>query len=91
MAIYSRELLVHFRCGSCDGWWSIADLQARLMREGLDLFSRRWYCPWCGLHQTVVGSPTVPNPLGPREQTPPHPSHTTARTEPRSRGDTGGA
>ena len=36
---YTVETLVHFRCGACQGWWSIGD--APLDRTV-------WYCPWCG-------------------------------------------
>ncbi len=34
------ELLHHFSCTSCSGWWSIA--AEHIMK------SRHWYCPWCG-------------------------------------------
>jgi hypothetical protein len=34
----SIERLVHFRCGACRKWWSIADAPEQ----------DYWYCPWCG-------------------------------------------
>lgn len=36
----SVERLSHFQCGSCQGWWSIADAPD----------NRTWYCPWCGCY-----------------------------------------
>jgi hypothetical protein len=32
------EHLTHFRCGVCNGWWSIGDAPER----------DHWFCPWCG-------------------------------------------
>jgi len=39
----SLERLFHFRCGSCQKWWSIGDAPKR----------EYWYCPWCGEKLTV--------------------------------------
>ena len=39
--IVSIEVLSHFRCGECKGWWSIGDA---VLREKSD-----WFCPWCGV------------------------------------------
>ncbi len=36
----SIEILHHFSCMVCKGWWSIAT--ESIMK------SRHWYCPWCG-------------------------------------------
>ncbi|MEX0931188.1 MAG: hypothetical protein WDZ88_00395 [Candidatus Paceibacterota bacterium] len=36
----SREVLSHFRCGECAGWWSIGDAPKRKL----------WFCPWCGMN-----------------------------------------
>lgn len=82
MATYTRELLVHFHCASCEGSWSIGDPQARLAPAGQDPFTRTWYCPWCGLSQIVTGPTGQPAP----RELPPHPAHTVVRTEPRGRG-----
>lgn len=38
----SVERLYHFRCGSCDRWWSIGDA---------DVTKTVWYCAWCGEKQ----------------------------------------
>ena len=38
----SIEILHHFSCKSCSGWWSIAVETV--------MSSRQWYCPWCGHH-----------------------------------------
>jgi hypothetical protein len=34
------EILHHFSCKSCSGWWSIAAEQV--------MDPRYWHCPWCG-------------------------------------------
>lgn len=38
----SVERLYHFRCGSCNRWWSIGDP---------DVTKTVWYCAWCGEKQ----------------------------------------
>ena len=38
----SIEVLHHFLCKSCGGWWSIA------MENFIGADSREWFCPWCG-------------------------------------------
>lgn len=35
---YSVEVLTHFKCLVCLGWWSIGDPPIR----------DYWFCPWCG-------------------------------------------
>jgi rubredoxin len=89
MATYGRELLVHFHCASCAGWWSIGDPQQRLGPGPQTLLNRTWHCPWCGLAQVVTGNATQPPQAystAPRPEPPPHPGPTTALTEPRGRG-----
>ena len=36
------EILYHFSCKECKGWWSIA------MENFIGAGSREWFCPWCG-------------------------------------------
>ena len=36
------EILYHFSCEECKGWWSIA------MENFIGAGSREWFCPWCG-------------------------------------------
>lgn len=52
MATCSVERLTHFRCGSCRGWWSVGDAPKGCF----------WYCPWCGLRQSVDGPEPAPDP-----------------------------
>ena len=40
----SIEVLYHFTCQSCKGWWSIAF-------ENFIGTDRPWFCPWCGKEQ----------------------------------------
>ena len=40
----SFEILYHFSCKACNGWWSIA------MENFMGANHRRWYCPWCGVN-----------------------------------------
>lgn len=37
----SKEVLVHFQCSECKGWWTIGDAPER----------DHWFCPWCGKAQ----------------------------------------
>ncbi len=37
------EILHHFNCKDCKGWWSIAN-ETVMKRQ-------RWFCPWCGVEQ----------------------------------------
>jgi hypothetical protein len=39
------EILYHFSCEECKGWWSIA------MENFIGAKGREWYCPWCGVKQ----------------------------------------
>lgn len=45
IAKVSLELLYHFQCGYCQGWWSIGDFTPE---EGKQI-----YCPHCGLQNSV--------------------------------------
>lgn len=36
--IFSREMLMHYRCSACDGWWSIGDGRSY----------GGYFCPHCG-------------------------------------------
>ncbi len=38
---YSKEIIYHFTCESCDRWWSIA-LESDLKQKEVS-----WTCPWC--------------------------------------------
>ena len=38
---YSLELIYHFSCGSCNKWWSIADLSSNGEIKTM-------FCPHCG-------------------------------------------
>ena len=40
----SIEIIYHFSCKECKGWWSIA------MENFMGANHRRWYCPWCGVN-----------------------------------------
>lgn len=42
---YSDERIRHFRCNSCNGWWSIGEPPDR------DPDQELWHCPWCGEQQ----------------------------------------
>ena len=41
----SIEILYHFTCKSCSGWWSIA------MENFMGANHRKWFCPWCGVNE----------------------------------------
>jgi len=36
----NTEVLHHFVCSKCRGWWSIAAEEK--------MKHRNWFCPWCG-------------------------------------------
>ena len=38
---YSKEIIYHFTCESCERWWSIA-LENELTNKEVS-----WACPWC--------------------------------------------
>ena len=40
-SVMSVEVISHFRCGKCNGWWSIGDAVLEEKTE--------WFCPWCGV------------------------------------------
>lgn len=42
---YSMEVLYHFACGECFGWWSMSDDEGELVRE--------FTCPHCKFSATV--------------------------------------
>lgn len=35
----TNELLTHFRCRTCDKWWTISTAPES---------KKVWFCPWCG-------------------------------------------
>ena len=41
----SIEILYHFSCKECKGWWSIA------VENFMGAKGREWFCPWCGVKQ----------------------------------------
>lgn len=41
----SIEKLSHFRCGTCNKWWSIGDFDKTKIKE--------LFCPWCGIKSKV--------------------------------------
>ena len=43
----NTEIIHHFVCTSCKGWWSIA------MEEFME--PREWFCPWCGKENDLRG------------------------------------
>lgn len=45
---HSLERLSHFRCGVCQGWWSVGDWHVRAKDR------RHMYCTWCGTLQEVA-------------------------------------
>lgn len=47
--VWSQEMLTHFQCLHCDGWWSIADYDARIAR--MHAAPTYLHCPWCGIAQ----------------------------------------
>ena len=42
--LFSDEILTHFQCPECSGWWTIGDYRERATEKHID----RMYCPWCG-------------------------------------------
>jgi transcription elongation factor Elf1 len=38
------EMLHHFQCAQCNGWWTIGDAQET---------KEEWWCPWCGYLQKI--------------------------------------
>jgi hypothetical protein len=51
--VNSIEILHHFSCKECQGWWSIA---FENFTGGMD---RPWFCPWCGVKQ-YYGKGNIP-------------------------------
>lgn len=47
--IRSNEILTHFRCNQCGGWWSIGDFEVRRARYITEVL----YCPWCGVAHRI--------------------------------------
>ena len=43
-SMMSIEMLSHFNCNECNGWWSIGDAILEDRSE--------WFCPWCGVKNT---------------------------------------
>jgi|GEM_PF-1070244 len=50
-SIISIEHLHHFRCGSCNKWWSIGDPSVADSTDSSksSATKREWFCPWCGI------------------------------------------
>ena len=58
---WSIEELVHYRCTSCAGWWTV----------GNGKLNRKCYCPHCGRHLTPAQYPDAPNrPSSPPQELP---------------------
>ena len=45
---YSTEILTHFQCDDCKGWWTVADYHAAPKK------TEKRYCPHCGNEQSDV-------------------------------------
>lgn len=48
----STEILSHFRCNHCGGWWSIGDFEVRRAQYMTDVL----YCPWCSAAHQIDDS-----------------------------------
>lgn len=48
MHTYSVETLIHFSCGQCRKWWSIASLPVTQVAVN------EWSCPECGSRRGAV-------------------------------------
>lgn len=48
----STEILTHFRCGNCDGGWTIGDFEVRRIQYLIEFL----YCPWCGIVHRIDDS-----------------------------------
>ncbi|HEX8993629.1 MAG TPA: hypothetical protein VF803_00055 [Candidatus Paceibacterota bacterium] len=44
----SVERLHHFRCKTCDKWWSVGDAPED---------KHAWFCPWCGVEGEYEATP----------------------------------
>ena len=53
---YSKEILWHFTCYDCKGWWSIAASDSIIDDAWHPNNSKNLYCPHCGRNQ---GLPTL--------------------------------
>ena len=51
------EILHHFSCNKCSGWWSIATEFAGQYSDVIE--KQKWYCPWCG-EKSYYDEPSVP-------------------------------
>ena len=47
----SIEILYHFSCKECKGWWSIAMENFYGIGGYPGIGQRKWFCPWCGVEQ----------------------------------------
>lgn len=45
---YSTEILTHFQCDDCKGWWTIGDYHIVAQK------TKKLYCPHCGNEQSDV-------------------------------------
>ena len=60
---YSKEIIYHFTCESCDHWWSIA-LESDLKNKEVS-----WTCPWCShVHDKEIDTNKLTyNPCQPKD------------------------
>jgi len=47
---FSIEKIVHFQCGKCQKWWSIADAPLKTKED--------WTCPWCSYKSSCIDKTT---------------------------------
>ena len=50
---YSKEILWHFTCYFCKGWWSIAASDSIIDDAWQPDISKNLYCPHCGRDQKI--------------------------------------
>ena len=51
---YTVEILYHFNCGLCQGWWSYPFTPNQLEDYNMHLpADERFWCPHCGHSQTL--------------------------------------
>jgi len=46
----SREVLTHFLCKACNGWWSIGDFDVQRQQYP----TSHIHCPWCGMRHKLA-------------------------------------
>ena len=45
MKVFSKEIIYHFQCSNCEGWWTIGDFHIKKQDK--------LFCPWCGFVSKV--------------------------------------